>query len=84
MSQLDKLKIRLYSIPNDFTYPEAYKLLTQLGFEESNKGRTSGSRVKFYRSKDQKTILLHKPHPGNVIVIGAVRQLADFVKELEE
>ncbi|MBR6268424.1 MAG: hypothetical protein IKR28_08860, partial [Selenomonadaceae bacterium] len=29
-----------------------FRILQQLGFAESNKGKTSGSRVKFYRPKD--------------------------------
>ena len=47
MSKLDKAKERLKSIPTDYTYSEARYLLGKLGFEESNKGKTSGSRVKF-------------------------------------
>lgn len=82
MGKSDKLKSRLLSVPKDFTYSEARKLLTQLGFEESNKGKTSGSRVKFYRAKDQKVLLLHKPHPGDIMKVAAVRQLANFILSL--
>lgn len=49
MSKIDKAKERLCSRPKDYTYSEARYLLSQLGFEEFNKGKTSGSRVKFYR-----------------------------------
>ena len=61
MSELEKLKERLKSLPKDFTYSEAKSLLTKLGFEELNKGKTSGSRVGFHRNGDD--IFLHKPHP---------------------
>lgn len=84
MGSLEKLKKRLYSVPKDFTYVEARRLLQQLGFEESTKGKTSGSRVKFYRPRDQKMLLLHKPHPGDIMNIAATRQLANFIKNLEE
>ena len=66
MSELEKLKKRLKSLPKDFTYDEARSLLTKLGFEEKNKGRTSGSRVKFEK-KNNPDILLHKPHPQNTL-----------------
>lgn len=65
MSKIDKAKERLSLCPKDYTYSEAKYLLTQLGFQEFNKGKTSGSRVKFYRVSDQRIILLHKPHLGD-------------------
>ncbi len=84
MSKLDKAKARIKSKPKDYTYTEAKALLSQLGFEEYSKGKTSGSRVKFYRKEDQKVILLHKPHPGDVMKEGAVKQVLDFLIELGE
>lgn len=84
MSKLDKAKVRIKSKPKDYTYTEAKTLLSQLGFEEYSKGKTSGSRVKFYRKEDQKVILLHKPHPGDVMKLGAVRELVDFLSNLGE
>ena len=71
-------------MPRDYAYTEAKALLKQLGFQESNKGKTSGSRVKFYRETDKKAILLHKPHPGDVMSIGCVRDLAEFLSGLGE
>ncbi len=84
MSKLDKAKYRLLTHPKDYEYSEAKQLLSQLGFKEYNKGRTSGSRVRFYREMDGKAILLHKPHPGNIMSAGAVKDLCDYLKELGE
>ena len=84
MSKIDKAKERLSSRPRDYTYSEGKALLSQLGFEEFNKGRTSGSRVKFYRADDQRIILLHKPHPGDVMSIGAIKYLAAQLEEMGE
>ncbi|MBE5954110.1 MAG: type II toxin-antitoxin system HicA family toxin [Lachnospiraceae bacterium] len=84
MSKVDKAKARIKSKPKDYTYTEAKTLLSQLGFEEYSKGKTSGSRVKFYRKEDQKVILLHKPHPGDVMKLGAVKELVDFLSDLGE
>lgn len=84
MSKLDKAKARIKSKPKDYTYTEAKTLLSQLGFEEYSKGKTSGSRVKFYRKEDQRVILLHKPHPGDVMKVGAVKELLDYLNELGE
>lgn len=42
MGKKEKLIERLKRHPKDFTYMEALTLLTSLGFEEENKGGTSG------------------------------------------
>ncbi|MCF2583239.1 type II toxin-antitoxin system HicA family toxin [Bacteroides caecigallinarum] len=42
------------------------RLLSIFGYEKSNKGKTSGSRV-IYRNENKRPIMLHKPHPGNII-----------------
>ena len=84
MSKLDKAKERLLTIPTDYTYSEAKYLLGQLGFAEYTKGKTSGSRVKFFWQADNETILLHKPHPSNVMSVGSVRDLAEYLKRIGE
>lgn len=84
MSKLDKAKKRLREEPKDYTYSEARYLLNQLGFIEYNKGKTSGSRVKFFRAVDNKIVLLHKPHPGDEMDIGAVKALSLYLIELGE
>lgn len=84
MSKFEKAKERIRNYPRDYTYTEARNLLIQMGFKEYNKGRTSGSRVKFYRSRDKEVILLHKPHPGDIMKIGSVRDLVDYLKEIGE
>ena len=80
MSTLEKAKERLRNLPKDYTYDEARQLLSRLGFEERTQGKTSGSRVGFYRQIDDSIILLHKPHPKNEMSAGAVRALATFLR----
>lgn len=84
MSKIEKAKERIISRPNDYTYSEVRYLLSQLGFEEFNKGKTSGSRVKFYRASDKRIILLHKPHPGDNMSIGAIKDLAARLEKMGE
>ena len=80
MSKLEKQIERLKSKPKDFTYDEAKKLLNKLGFLENNKGKTSGSRVEF-KDKYGRKIMLHKPHPNNIIKMYKVN---DMLNDLEE
>ena len=84
MSKFEKAKERIRLKPKNYTYTEAKALLSQMGFIEHNKGKTSGSRVKFYRITDQKIILLHKPHPDDVMDPGAVKDLLEFLLDLGE
>ena len=84
MSKFEKAKERILSEPKDYTYTEAKYLLGKMNFIEFTKGKTSGSRVKFYREKDKKMISLHKPHPENEMCEGAVCELVNFLKEIGE
>lgn len=84
MSKFDKAKKRILEKPKDYTYTEAKYLLGKMDFEEFNKGKTSGSRVRFYRERDKKVILLHKPHPEDEMDRGAVSDLVDYLKEIGE
>ena len=43
-----------------------------------NKGKTSGSRVRFYRPTDGKLIDLHKSHPNLEMDVAAVEVLKAF------
>ena len=56
------------------------RLLSIFGYEKSNKGKTSGSRV-IYRNENKRPIMLHKPHPGNIIKGYAMKQVLDELKE---
>ena len=80
MSQLEKAKNRIKICPKDYTYDEARALLLKIGFEESNKGKTSGSRVRFFRRTDERVINLHKPHPQSTMREYAVKELKDFLE----
>ena len=66
--------------PKDFTYDELKTLLNYLGFNEENKGKTSGSRVEFQNGLGIK-IVLHKPHPSNII---KPYKINDIISILEE
>lgn len=81
MGQKEKRIERLKTKPTDYTYDEARALLQSFGFEEYQKGSTSGSRVLFHREHDNMSILLHKPHPSNEMDVAAVKQLLRQLKE---
>ena len=74
MGTKQKLVERLKQLPKDFTFDEAERLLTMFGYEKSNKGKTSGSRVLFFK-EGAIPLFLHRPHPSKVMKYYAVKQL---------
>ncbi len=80
MGQKEKLIERLKSRPKDFTFDEAETLLGYFGYQRSNKGRTSGSRVMFVR-EDCQAIMLHRPHPQKELKSYQVRQLLEQLEQ---
>jgi hypothetical protein len=62
MSTKEKLIERFKQQPKDFTFDELVKFLSIFGFEISNKGKTSGSRVRFQNNDLKLIIDIHKPH----------------------
>ncbi|WP_294759256.1 type II toxin-antitoxin system HicA family toxin [uncultured Gemmiger sp.] len=83
MSKVENLIAKLCSTPTpaDFRYSDVKKIMAYYGYVESNKGATSGSRVKFYSPKTGAIISLHKPHPGDQMVRGAVRDVVEFLRK---
>lgn len=79
MGKLEKMINHLKSNPKDFTFEEMQTLLLALGFELSNKGKTSGSRVKFY--KDGVFIILHKPRPRKELLSYQIKQIIEILSE---
>lgn len=80
MSKKEKLIARIKTRPRDFTFEEASTLLAELGFQMSNKGKTSGSRTMFV-SPDHPQIMLHKPHPRNTLAVYQIKQLLEFLEQ---
>lgn len=81
MSSIDKLIKRLKSKPKDFTWDELTRLFGSLHFEEIVRGKTGGSRRKFYNKKTGLIINIHKPHPQPIIKSYLIEQI---IKKLEE
>ena len=77
----EKLLEKLKSNPKDFTFDEMKTLLEALGFEMSNQGKTSGSRVKFMRGNIP--LILHKPHPKKELLEYQIKQIVEVLEKEE-
>ena len=79
MNRKDKLVKRFKTLPRDFTFDEVVSLFQSYGFELTNKGATSGSRIKFYNAADQNAYIMHKRHPSNIIKGYIMRDILNFL-----
>lgn len=77
MSTKEKLIERFKRLPNDFTFEETVRLFAAIGFTLHQKGKTSGSRVMFY--KEDLSFDMHKPHPGSIVKRGTIKSIYDFL-----
>lgn len=80
MGRKDKLIERFLAFPKDFTFDELEKLLHLYGYERGNKGKTSGSRI-IYKNQNKVPIMIHKPHPGNIVKGYALKQVYAILKK---
>jgi hypothetical protein len=83
MSSHEKLVERFLSLPKDFTWDELKRLVGRYGYYQNNKGKTSGSRVKFEKDDSDICLDLHKPHPSNILKSYQLLDVLDFPKRIE-
>lgn len=79
MGTKEKLIERFKNKPKDFSFDELSRLFKILGFDLTNKGATSGSRIEFINKDKNISYIAHKPHPSNIIKSYVLRQVFDFL-----
>ena len=83
MSSHEKLLERFLKFPKDFTWDELERLVKRYGYYKNNKGRTSGSRVRFENDSSEICLDLHKPHPKNILKPYQMKDILEFLKRVE-
>jgi hypothetical protein len=79
MGTKEKMIERFKRQPKDFTFNELIRLFQVLGFEVSQKGKTSGSRVEFVNNEKELSYGAHKPHPDSALKSYAMKQVLEFL-----
>lgn len=82
MSKKEKLIKKLLLLNAAFTIDELDTLLNSLGYSRSNKGKTSGSRLK-YVCNGRGSIVIHSPHPQNELKLYQKKQIIDILNQEE-
>jgi len=73
-----KLKQKLQQISGNYQWSDLTKLFAKLGYEKQER---EGSRVAFYNREKNCLIILHKPHPGNIVKKGAQRAVIKHLND---
>ena len=81
MSKTEKLAQRFLAKPKDFTFEELSRLLKSFGYEETKRGKTSGSRVTFYNAKLDDMIKFHRPHPSQIMKQCYLREIKQQLRD---
>ena len=80
MTQAEKLLNDLLSMPRTFDFRDFVRVMKHLGYSLDQKGATSGSRIRFYRKRDGRMLIMHSPHPSNEMSRGAVKAAVRFLR----
>ncbi|MGB8260331.1 MAG: type II toxin-antitoxin system HicA family toxin [Terracidiphilus sp.] len=78
MSKLQKAIHRLAGRPTDYTWEELVSLMAALGFELRTAG---GSGRKFFDPASGALLLLHEPHPAEVLKAYQIRAVLQFLRQ---
>lgn len=82
MTRTDKLIAQLLSCPSTYRHTDFLKVMASYGFEMDNKGKTSGSRIRFYRPSDGRMFVMHAPHPSDELTAGTIRNIVRFLQDV--
>lgn len=80
MSKKEKLEARLKTLPKDFTWDELKTLMKYRGFKLI---KGSGSRRKYFHETHKLMLIIHKPHPGNILKDYNLEDAVEILKELD-
>lgn len=82
MGQKEKAIKRLLDLPTDIRFDELVQILGFFQYELTNKGKTSGSRVQFFR-QGYPSIKIHKPHNGKCVWKWDLEAIVKMLKEVD-
>lgn len=82
MSSYEKDVERLLSAPHNYTYKDLTRTLGRLGYEEQNRGKSTGSAVSFYNRSTGDVIYIHKPHPSPEVDRGCLKSVVKHLRNM--
>ena len=80
MARWKIIEDKFRSMSRGISFSEDVTLLGQYGYRQDNKGKTSGSRVRFV-CDGHCDILLHKPHPQKELKEYVVKDLHNIFEQ---
>ncbi|NMA36978.1 MAG: type II toxin-antitoxin system HicA family toxin [Papillibacter sp.] len=84
MGRKDEQIKRLLSKPKDYTISELDILMSNCGCIKDNRGKTSGSAIKYLHEKSGAKLFIHEPHPRRNLPEYAIKKAISFLTEIDE
>ncbi len=82
MARWKLIEKKLKNLSKDITFEEMVILLEHYGYVRDNKGKTSGSRIKF-TSDIYHDIVIHKPHPQKELKEYMIKDIHNIIEQEE-
>jgi predicted RNA binding protein YcfA (HicA-like mRNA interferase family) len=82
MSTYEKDIERLLFAGHSLKYSDLVRILGKLGYQELNRGQSSGSAVSFFNPSTQDLIYMHKPHPSPEVDRGCLKSVIKHLKSM--
>lgn len=80
MTNINKIISKFKNNSKNITFSETERVLKHVGYLKDNKGKTSGSRIRFFKSNSE-NLLLHRPHPRNTLLSYQVKEVSEILKK---
>lgn len=80
MTNINKIISKFKNNSKNITFSETERVLKCVGYLKDNKGKTSGSRIRFFKSSSE-NLLLHRPHPRNTLLSYQVKEVSEILKK---
>ena len=76
MASVEKLIAAFLACRNTYPYNDFKRILGRLGYREVKRGKTGGSRRRFYNQQIDHILMFHEPHNGEM-ARGMVKRLRE-------
>jgi hypothetical protein len=84
MDKKDEQIKRLLLKPKDYTINELDSLMKNCGCVKANRGKTSGSAIKYIHESSGLKLFIHEPNPGKILKPYVINLIIKFLRDVNE
>ncbi len=84
MGKKDEQTERLLLKPKDYTINELDNLMKSCGCIKANRGKISGSAIKYIHKSSGLKLFIHEPHPDKILKPYVISLVIKFLRDVNE